>query len=83
MKCDCYICNPEYDPFEQYLHWKRWTSKEDEDNFVGLTITDMSEFRNYLKGWIEGAVHSIKHCEEQNPAWKKLGDKEREEFWKK
>lgn len=71
------------DSFNDYLHCKRWTSKEDEDNFVGLTVTDMSEFRNYLKGWIESAVHIIKKHEQENPSWKALGDAERESYWKK
>lgn len=83
MKCDCKVCNPEYNPFEQYLHWKRWTSQEEEDNWIGLTNIDMNTGSGYRQCWVESAVYSIKECEKTNPEWKILGDKEREEYWKK
>jgi hypothetical protein len=71
------------DDFEDYLHSKRWTTKEQEDSFIGLTNVDMNTAAGFRQGWVEQAVHDIKKYEKENPEWKELGDKERKEFWRK
>lgn len=89
MSCNCEVCREwnskaeSLTPFDQYLHVKCWTSQEDEDDFKGFTDINMNTGAGFRKGWIEQAVYDVKQYEKEHPEWKKLGDKEREEFWKK
>lgn len=70
------------DEFEDYLHCKRWTDEENDPERIKHFDTS-HPFQEYQKMWLESALWHIKNYEEKYPSWKKLGDEERERFWRK